>query len=61
MYRGKRASGRKKREVTGDDYGFGSEHAEMIDWPWAASIEITYQFRKNDLNSISGQLVLHLK
>ena len=45
---------RKKREVTGAD---SSQTFKSVDgeWPWMASIEITYKLRRNDRNVIRGQ------
>ena len=55
-YRGKRGDvGRAKREVTGDDYIYNGEKVLNDDWPWAASLEITKKYRKNDRHTVKGQ------
>ena len=41
--------------VPGDDYIYNGTKSEENYWPWAASLEITYKYRKNNRHIVKGQ------
>ena len=54
-YRGVRDTKKRRRRDAGDDYIFDGDISKENAWPWAASLQITYKYRKNNRHVVKGQ------